>query len=116
MSIISKIAVIGVASVGALIAVAGMTSGVTAEEVNDNCTGRVTIGDYNAGPADAEIVLNPGDRDLGRIDLNGLGWIRWYCDEGDGLTAHREDCMDGNDAAIVEARLRENGDLRIVCS
>jgi hypothetical protein len=117
MSIISKIAVIGITSIGAVIAVAGTTGGAAAEEVNDTCHGQVVLGDYNDRPGDdGNLVVNPGETERGRIDLNNQGWVRWYCNNGEGLIANREDCMDGGNEAIVQVRLRNNGDLRIICS
>ncbi len=108
MSVISKIAILGLTSIGAVIAVAGMSTNASAQDIRDTCHGQVTVGD--------DIIVNPGDRERGRVDVNNAGRIEWYCDNGEGRTAHREDCMDGDsEVATVEVRLREDGGLRITC-
>ena len=97
MSVSTKIAVLGLTGIGGVIAAAGMASTAFAEPIHDTCHGQVTIGD--------DIFINPGDRGRGRADLNDQGWIRWYCDDGGGRVAHREDCLDSGDEAMVEVRL-----------
>jgi hypothetical protein len=118
MSMFNKMALVGLVALGTATLVAGMSTSVAAEEVRDTCHGQVTVADgFGADRADAgNLVVNPGDRADGEVALNGLGWIRWYCDNETGVTEHRADCMDGGNDALVEVRLRDDGNLRIICS
>ncbi len=118
MSMISRMAAAGLVALSTAVTFSGVPTVASAEEVRDTCQGQVTVAEeYRAERGNAgNLVLNPGDRADGEVGLNGLGWIRWYCDEGAGVTEHRADCMDGGNDALVEVRLREDGGLRITCS
>lgn len=117
MSMINKMAVVGLVALGTATAFAGMSTSATADEVRDTCNGQVTVADgFGAERTDGDnLVVNPGNRVEGEVALNDLGWIRWFCDNGTGLTEHRADCMDGGNDALVEVRLRDDGTLRIIC-
>jgi hypothetical protein len=118
MSTISKLAVLGLASIGAAIALAGTTTSASAEDIRGRCDGTVIIAAaYQSGAADTENhTFGLGDRDRVVIQLSAFGNLRWFCQTATaGLIENTENCGAAGRTAI-DVRFRNDGGVRITCA
>jgi hypothetical protein len=113
----SKLSIVGVAALGAGLALAASASTASADDARGRCDGTISVAaTYNAGPGDLDNhVFTPGMRDRIEVRLNAFGNLRWFCNGSTGLTTFRESCNVGGRDAVVEVRFRNDGGVRFAC-
>ena len=119
MSAISRLAVIGLATIGAAIALAGTTTSATAEEIKGRCDGTLTVAAAHRADVNHERnhVLMPGTRDQVAVRLSPAGNFRWFCDSPtNGLVEFRDNCGIDEQRATVHVRFRNDGGVRFTCA
>ena len=117
MSMLSKFSIVGVAALGAGLALAASASTASAENIRGRCDGTIAVAaTYNARANDAEnFVFHPGGRGRIEVRLSAFGGLRWFCNGSTGLTTYRETCDAAGRDAVVEVRFRNDGGVRFAC-
>src|SRR5687767_6672489 len=119
MSTFNKLAIIGLATMGAALLLAGSTVRASADEIRGTCNGTVTIADNFRSPVghEANHVFQPGDRDTIAVRLSALGNIRWFCNSAtEGLVANKDEGGVDGGLVTVAVRVRNDGGVRITCA
>jgi hypothetical protein len=114
-----KIAIVGLATIGAALLVTGTTGSASAAEIRGTCDGTVTIADnYRADVGHEENhIFRAGDRDTIAVRLNAFGNIRWFCNSAtEGLVVNRDECGTAGGVTEVAVRVRNDGGVRITCA
>lgn len=119
MSTLNKLAIVGLATMGAALLVTGSTVRASAEEIRGTCNGTVTIADnYRAAVGhEGNHVFQPGDRNTIAVRLSASGNIRWFCSSTtEGLVANKDECGVEGGRVTVAVRVRNDGGVRITCA
>lgn len=119
MSIFGKVAIAGLATIGAALLVTGTSGSASAADIRGTCDGIVTIADnYQADVGhERNHIFQPGTRDTITVRLSAFGNIRWFCNSPtEGLVVNRDECGAGAGQVDVAVRVRNDGGVRITCA
>ena len=118
MSTISKLAVIGLASIGAAIALAGTTTSASAEDIRGRCDGTLKVAAAYRADVNHERnhIFTSGTRDQVAVRLSPAGNFRWFCDSPtEGLVEFRDNCG-AEGRTTLQVRFRNDGGVRLTCA
>ena len=116
MAIFSKLAIVGLATIGSALLITGSASSASAAEIRGTCDGTVTVADNYRANVNHERnhIFQPGDRATIAVRLSTIGNIRWFCNSAtEGVVVNKDECGVEGGLVNVAVRVRNDGGVRI---